>query len=193
MRAAVWLMATMLLASTAWSQDQEAEVIPSAFQGPKYIAPANAPSQAVIAGRDERGERIIVTGRALDQGQPVADVSVYVFHADAAGLYNTEGRNSEDNARLFVALRTDAEGRYHYETIRPARVDGQAARVRHIVNAPGYRPRFCDLWFGDDPILVKGRDADASGSSGQPTFVRTPARDADGTWRVTHDLEMLRY
>ncbi|MBM3525547.1 MAG: hypothetical protein FJX57_21575 [Alphaproteobacteria bacterium] len=183
----------MLLASTARSQNQEAEVIPSAFQGPKYIAPANAPSQAVIAGRDERGERLIVTGRAIDDGHPVADVSVYVFHADAAGLYNPEGQNSEDNTRLFAALRTDAEGQYQYETIRPARVDGQAARVRHVVNAPGYRPRFCDLWFGDDPILANGGDADASGSSGQPMFVRTPARDPDGTWRVAHDLEMLRY
>jgi protocatechuate 3,4-dioxygenase beta subunit len=185
--------AAVLLASQAWPQNQEVEVIPSVFQGPKYVAPANAPAEAVMAGRDERGDRLIVTGLALDDGQPVADVSVYVFHADAAGLFNTDGRNSEDNARLFAALRTDAEGRYRYETIRPSGSDGQAARVRHIVNAPGYRPRFCDLWFSDEPALASLRDAGASGSESQPMFVRTPTRDGDGIWRVTHDLELLRY
>jgi protocatechuate 3,4-dioxygenase beta subunit len=61
-----------------------------------------------------------VTGRALDNGRPVAGVSIYVFHADADGLYSRDGRNSDENARLFGALRTDAEGRYRYETIRPS-------------------------------------------------------------------------
>src|SRR5688572_17980792 len=74
------LIASVLLASTAWPQNSE--LIPEAYLAPKYLAPPDAPSHAVIAGRDERGDRLIVTGRALDQGRPVAGVSVYAFHAD---------------------------------------------------------------------------------------------------------------
>ena len=189
MRVAV-SFASVLLASTAWPQDTE--LIPKPYLAPKYVAPTNAPSNTVIAGRTERGDRLVVTGRALDQGRPVAGVSIYAFHADADGLYTRDGRNSDENARLFATLRTDAEGRYRYETIRPRGYDGLAAHVHHVVTAPGYKPRLCDLWFGDEPYFATRRNAGLPLSAGKPMFVRMPTRDADGVWHVTHDLEMLR-
>jgi protocatechuate 3,4-dioxygenase beta subunit len=189
MRVAV-LMASVLLASTAWPQNTE--LIPKAYLAPKYVAPPDAPSHTVIAGRDERGDRLIVTGRALDQGRPVAGVSIYAFHADADGLYSRDGRNSDENARLFATLRTDAEGAYRYETIRPRGYGGLAAHVHHVVTATGYKPRLCDLWFGDEPYFTARRNAGLPLSQGAPMFVRMPTRDVDGVWRVIHDLEMLR-
>lgn len=36
-----------------------------------------------MAGKDEPGERFIVTGRVVDGTTPLAGVSIYVFHADA--------------------------------------------------------------------------------------------------------------
>jgi protocatechuate 3,4-dioxygenase beta subunit len=184
------LIASVLLASTASPQDPE--LIPAPYLAPRYVAPPDAPSITVIAGRNEPGDRLIVTGRALDQGRPVAGVSIYAFHADADGLYTRDGRNSDENARLFATLRTDAEGRYRYETIRPRGYDGLAAHVHHVVTAPGYEPRLCDLWLGDDPYFKRRRDAGLPLSEGVAMFVRMPARDPDGVWRVTHDLEMLR-
>lgn len=188
MRLAV-LCASVLLASTASPQDTE--LIPPPYLAPKYVAAPDAPSNTVIAGRDERGERLVVTGRALDQGRPVASVSIYAFHADADGLYTRDGRNSDENARLFATLRTDAEGRYRYETIRPRGYDGLAAHVHHVVTASGYKPRLCDLWFGDEPYFEPRRNAGLPLSEGDAMFVRMPTRDANGVWRVAHDLEML--
>jgi hypothetical protein len=49
----------------------------------------------------------------------------------------------------------------------------------------------CDLWFGDEPYFEPRRNAGLPLSQGVAMFVRMPARDADGVWRVTHDLEML--
>src|SRR5689334_16663018 len=88
------------------------------FLKPQYTAPENAPSRVVIAGRDEPGERLIVTGRTLDGNKPVAAVSLYVFHTDSQGRYapGLDNRAGEYNPRLYAALRTDAEGRYEYET-----------------------------------------------------------------------------
>jgi protocatechuate 3,4-dioxygenase beta subunit len=189
MRVAVLLIASVLLASSAGPQNTE--LIPEAYLALKYVAPPDAPSNTVIADRDERGDRLIVTGRALDQGRPIAGVSIYAFHADADGLYTRDGRNSDENARLFATLRTDAEGRYRYETIRPRGYDGLAAHVHHVVTATGYEPRLCDLWFGDEPFFAPRRNAGLPLSEGEAMFVRMPTRDVDGVWRVTHDLEML--
>ena len=180
----------LLHQQVVWSQNTE--LIPEVYLAPKYVAPRDAPSNTVIAGRDERGDRLIVTGRALDEGRPVAGVSIYAFHADADGLYTRDGRNSDENARLFATLRTDAEGRYRYETIRPLGYGGLAAHVHHVVTVRGYKPRLCDLWCGDDPYFAPRRAAGLPLSQGEAMFVRMPRRDADGVWRVAHDLEMLR-
>ena len=179
-----------LLASTSWPQDED--LIPEAYLSPKYVAPPDAPWNAVIAGRDEPGDRLVVTGRALDRGRPVPGVSIYAFHADSEGLYTRDGRNSDENARLFATLRTDAEGRYRYETIRPGGYDGLAAHVHHVVTASGFKPRLCDLWFGDEPYFAPRRSAGLPLSQGEAMFVRMPTRGADGVWHVAHDLEMLR-
>ena len=56
---------------------------------PQYTAPDDAPSNVVIAGKGEPGERLVVTGRTLDGTRPIAGVSLYVFHTDAKGLRRT--------------------------------------------------------------------------------------------------------
>jgi protocatechuate 3,4-dioxygenase beta subunit len=183
------LMAFVLSVSAA-AFAQAKILIPAPYLAPKYVAPPDAPSSIVIAGLKERGDRLVVTGRALDKGRPVAGVSIYVFHADADGLYSRDGRNSDENARLFGALRTDAKGRYRYETIRPHGYGDLPSHVHQVIKAPGYKPRLFDLWFGDDPILRRNR---STGRNLPPEeFIRGVTRDSEGVWHVTHDIEMLR-
>lgn len=69
------------------------------------------------------------------------------------------GNDAELNPRLYALLRTDPEGRYNYETIRPGSYDGNAAHVHNIVKAMGYKARIVDLWRQDDPILAARRAA----------------------------------
>ena len=133
------LMAFVLSVSAA-AFAQAKILIPAPYLAPKYVAPPDAPSSIVIAGLKERGDRLVVTGRALDKGRPVAGVSIYVFHADADGLYSRDGRNSDENARLFGALRTDTKGRYRYETIRPHGYGDLSSHVHQVIKAPGTSP-----------------------------------------------------
>jgi protocatechuate 3,4-dioxygenase beta subunit len=185
---------------------QEAELIPAPYLAPRFTAPPAAPSTIVVAGRAEPGERLIVTGRTLDGTQPVAGVSVFVFQTDAGGRYAEDGKgqDAELNPRLHGAMRTDAEGRYQYETIRPGSYDNNAAHVHYIVIAPGYKPRLVDLWFDDDPLLAARRKAgtpevppgilDGSVCRSRPDCVaiRPVTRDAKGVWHATRDVQMLR-
>jgi protocatechuate 3,4-dioxygenase beta subunit len=189
MRATASIAFVLLASSGAFSQTQTPLLIPAPYLAPKYVAPVDAPSAIVIAGTNERGDRFVVTGQALDNGRPVAGVSIYAFHADADGLYTRDGRNSDENARLFGMLRTDANGRYRYETIRPSGYGNQSAHVHQVVTAQGYKPRLFDLWLGDDPILLRNR---ATGRNMPPEiFIRPVTRDAAGVWHATHDIEML--
>lgn len=169
---------------------QENDLIPPPYLAAKYIAPATAASAIVIAGTAERGDRFVVIGRALDNGRPVANASIYAFHADAGGFYTRDGLNSDENARLFGTLRTDAAGRYRYETIRPGGYSDLSAHVHHVVRADGYKPRLFDLWLGDDPVLARNR---LTGRNMPPEiFIRAVTRDAAGVWHATHDIDMLR-
>ena len=177
------------------------------FLDPKYTAPENAPSSVVIAGKDEPGERLIVTGRTLDGETPVAGVSLFVFHTDAKGRYSNDtadNRVGEYNPRLRGLLRTDKEGRYRYETTRPGSYDNGAAHVHYIVNARGYAPLLLELQFQDDPIVI------AQLKTGKPwldpaAFQNGPCksrpdciltqpvvRDAQGVSHVVRDIQMVR-
>ena len=181
------LLTVVVLASAPASQAQD--WMPPVFLSPKFVAPQGAPSSIVITGKAEPGERLIVTGQATAGGKTIAGVSIYAIHADADGLYTKDGSNSDENARLHGALRTDADGRYRYETIRPRGYGNAPAHLHHVVSAPGYKTRLRDFWFADDPLTaVQCKPGDTSGYCG---LVGPVTRDADGVWHVTHNFEML--
>jgi protocatechuate 3,4-dioxygenase beta subunit len=190
-----WLMGFVLASAQAAAQ---VPYFPDVYLAPQYEAPADAPARVVVAGREEPGERLIVTGRVLDGTTPVAGVSIYVFHTDVDGRYALDrtGNDAELYPRLDGAMRSDADGRYEYETIRPGHYDGNAAHVHYIVRAPGYYPRLIDLWFEDDPVLVARRAAGSPevppGMPQDAVAIRPTTRGADGVWRVTRDIEMVR-
>jgi protocatechuate 3,4-dioxygenase beta subunit len=177
------------------------------FLAPQYTAPKDASSSIVIAGKDEPGARMVVTGRTLIGDKPVAGVSLYVFHTDAKGKYSNttdDNRVGEYNPRLHGALRTDAQGRYRYETTRPGSYDDGPAHVHYIVEADGYEPLLLALQFEDDPIIARmlkeGRpllnpSAFKNGPcKSRPDCVLTQpvVRDPQGVSHVTRDIQMVK-
>ena len=181
------LVTTIVLTSVA---SHAQEFVPPVFLSPRFVASVNAPSSIVITGNEEPGERLIVTGRVTSGGKPLAHVSIYAFHADAEGLYTKDGSNSDENARLHGALRTDADGRYRYETIRPRGYGNNPAHLHHVVSAPGYKTRLRDFWFADDPLTMQQCKSGETGS--YCGLVGPVIRDADGVWHVTHNFEMSK-
>jgi protocatechuate 3,4-dioxygenase alpha subunit len=108
---------------------------------------------AAIAGADlltggGDGDAIVITGRVLDgAGEPVADAMVEIWQANAAGRY-AHPQDDRDDLPLtpgftgFGRTRTDGEGGYRFQTMKPGRVPGagnvlQAPHVAIIVMARG--------------------------------------------------------
>lgn len=175
--------------------------VPPGYASAKYVAPKAAPARINIAP-GEPGERLMVAGQVMEWPQGLAGASLYIFHADAEGRYTREGPNDDMNARLHGALRTGAEGRYRYETIRPAGYGNNGAHIHAVVTLPGYKPRMEELRFADDPKAfaspaeVQGLKPGARrASTAFPGYVFAilPAeQDAAGVWHVTHDIFLER-
>jgi hypothetical protein len=207
MRNAIFVAVALVagVASTA-PLAQRPEFIHPEFLQPPFVVPENAPSKVVVAGNDEPGERLVVTGRTLEGNKPVPGVSLFVFHTDAMGRYalGMDNNDGEFHPRLRGALRTDADGRYQYDTTRPGSYNNGPAHVHYVVTARGYKPLLLALQFEDDPVVIRLRQAGkplldpAAFKNGpcksRPDCVLTQpvSRDARGISHVTRDIQMVK-
>jgi protocatechuate 3,4-dioxygenase beta subunit len=120
------------------------DVTPRQTEGPFYKP--KVPERAVLRERGMQGVGVALSGLVLTRScKPVADAIVDLWHADDAGEYDNQG------FRLRGFVRTDAQGRYSFTTIRPGNYPG---RVRHFhvkVQAPGARLLTTQLYFPDEP------------------------------------------
>ncbi|MGH9835392.1 MAG: protocatechuate 3,4-dioxygenase [Blastocatellia bacterium] len=159
------------------------------------IAEKNAPSKITIAAKEEPGERLIVTGVVFgaDGKTPLAGVSVYVFHTDANGVYTPGPNNDNRNSRLRGYMRTDAQGRYEYSTIRPASYPNTRvmAHIHYVVNAPGSKERIFEIVFEGDPFIDDRIRAEAA-NEGSAFSLRKLTRDQQGVWRCAQDIKMQK-
>ena len=156
------------------------------------VAEKDAPSKITIANKEEPGDRVIISGRVLgpDGVTPVRGASVYVYHTDAKGYYSP-GTNDNRNPRLRGYLRTDAQGRYEFSTIKPGPYPNSRvpAHVHYVVTAPGYSERIFEIVFEGDPFLDdKVRQEAANEWSG--FSLRRLEKDGEGVWRCTQDVKL---
>jgi len=157
-------------------------------------APANPGWQTTIAGPDEPGERIVISGRvfAPDRETPVAGIIVYAYHTDATGHYTRTGAMRPP--RLQGWAKTDAEGRFEFRTTRPAAYPGRTipAHVHFILWGAGYPRQWVDeLRFEGDPFVTRQMLEEAA-AAGKFAAVRPLARGADGTLRCTVNFRVQR-
>jgi protocatechuate 3,4-dioxygenase beta subunit len=152
---------------------------------------ALATSAATLSGPKEPGEPLHVTGRVFgpDGVTPAAGVTLYVYHTDARGHYN---RWPGTGPRLKGWMKTGADGRYEYRTIRPAAYPGgtTAAHVHTQMWGAGVPAQYgTDLLFEGDPLLNENERRRSAGA-GRFAFIRPVARDAAGVWRAVHDIRL---
>jgi len=159
------------------------------------VAEKNAPSKITITTKDEPGERLVVSGVVYgsDGKTPLANASVYVFHTDATGVYTPGPNNDNRNPRLRGYMRTDAQGRYEYSTIRPASYPNTRvmAHIHYVVNAPGYKERIFEIVFEGDPFIDDRIRADAA-NEGSAFSIRPLKRNQQGVWHCAQDVRMQK-
>ncbi len=153
----------------------------SELTGPVYGQDSVGPLDADLTRNGARdgeplGERIVVTGRVLDEaGRPVPDTLIEIWQANAAGRYIHEADRHDAplDPNFFGGGRcaTDSDGRYRFYTIKPGAYPwgnhDNAWRPNHIhfsLFGPTIATRLItQRYFPGDPLL----DLD-------PIFLGTP-------------------
>ena len=114
-----------------------------------------------------QGQRIIVTGRVVDQdGRPIGNTVVEIWQANAAGRYRHDKDQwdapLDPNFTGAGRAVTVEEGRYRYVTVRPGaypwKNHANAWRPAHIhlsLLGPAFASRLVtQMYFPDDPLIA---------------------------------------
>jgi protocatechuate 3,4-dioxygenase beta subunit len=164
--------------------------------GPYEGMPAVITSHARIAPVSEPGEPLTITGRVVGpDGHPRAGIIVYAYHTNRLGLYPPpvppRSEASYDHGQLRGWARTDADGRYVFDTIRP----GSYPHTRnpqhvhmHIIEPGCSTYVIKEIQFSDDPARQQLNEQDRKRADDEAAVV-TPRKTAQG-WQVTRDIRL---
>jgi protocatechuate 3,4-dioxygenase, beta subunit len=141
----------------------------SELTGPVYGHDAVKPEEADLTrqhGGEPLGERIIVTGRVLDEsGRPVPNTLLEVWQANAAGRYvhvvDQHPVPLDPNFTGAGRTVTDTDGRYKFITVKPGAYPWgnhhNAWRPQHIhfsLFGPSFLSRLvAQMYFPGDPLF----------------------------------------
>jgi protocatechuate 3,4-dioxygenase beta subunit len=146
----------------------------------KHEAPRNAPSTGRLTPAGEPGPPISVSGVVVDpEGKPVPAASLYAFQTDHEGYYGVKPASDNQNPRLKILLRTDAQGRWAFETIRPGSYPSSRApgHIHFEVSAPGFATKIFEIVFEGDPFITAQMRTN-------PAFSVRPIQDGKVTQRI---------
>ncbi len=153
---------------------------------------ANPLQPVVVAGNEEPGERIELSGLVLGyDGRPLADAAVIAYHADAGGLYNPANSPTRVPRLRRVAI-TNEQGRFIFQSIKPGPYPQgtEPAHIHLIITAPAHHPRFVDVWFEGDPLITEARRRHTP-PAGSETIIVRPARGQDGVLSFAVEVRLV--
>ena len=154
--------------------------------------PSTISAQATIAPPSEAGERLVMSGTVYepDGVTPAPAITIFVYHTDARGHYNSP--DDALNPRLYGWVRTGSDGRYEFRTIRPGPYPRghDPAHIHVHVFGPG-RPEWFipEYWFEGDP-LIPAKDRDLPARLGRFSPIVRLTKDSDRTWRGLRDIRL---
>ena len=154
---------------------------------------------ARIASPSEPGERLVLRGRVLqsDGVTPASGIVVYAHQTNAEGVYaggTPETEWSRRHGRLRGWVRTGADGRYEFHTIKPGRYPSRTdpAHIHLFVVEPGRRPYWIDdVVFAGEPGVDAAyrRERENRGGPGIVTLQRLP----EGGWLAKRNVVLERH
>lgn len=151
------------------AQDPTRLLTPEQVMGPFYpmMKPLDQDADLTrVRGKRGRaqGDPIHVMGRVLDRkGEPVRGARLEVWQANAAGRYDhpsdTNPARLDPNFQGYCAIKTDADGRYRFKSIKPGGypIGPGVTRPPHIhFEVHGQRDRLVtQMYFPGEPLNEK--------------------------------------
>lgn len=146
-------------------------------------------SKATIATAADKGERMLISGSVYaNDGKPAPNTLIYLYHTDIYGIY---GRGDEHrHGRYRAWLLTDKDGKYSFETSRPASYPNstQSAHIHMTLTTTTQKEDWIDsiLFEGDSFISERERRVEKGGYSG----IVKLEKNATGLLSATRDIKL---
>lgn len=157
--------------------------------------PSGVSWKAVVVSGKEPGEPLIVSGTvyAPDGITPVEGIALHIHQTDATGHYSTSGGENR-NTRINGWMRTNAEGRYEFRTIKPASYPGRRfpAHIHVYLSGPSYPEYWTDDFLFDDDPLVTTQERQRVPATGKFSHILKLERDSEGILRGRRDFKLER-
>lgn len=153
---------------------------------------------------------IVVYGTVLDTaGRAIPNAIVQVWQTDAQGLYDLQA-NDPNTMDARGNFRADAQGNYHFRTIRPigysipmdgpvgrfvrtqARHGMRPAHIHFLIGAPGFRELVTALYFADDENIASDTVFGVANSLVVSIDPKDPACPIPGLPGVHYDFQLSR-
>jgi protocatechuate 3,4-dioxygenase, beta subunit len=144
--------------------------------------------------REAGGEVLHLSGRVLDRdGAPLANALVEIWQCDANGRYHHVGDRSSDRPldedfQGFGAIRTDADGRYRFRTIKPVPYPGRTPHIHARVVPQNGRELVTQIYLDDHPLNRKDWIFRSLGAKAQSAATIDPERRDDGDLQAEFDI-----
>lgn len=158
-------------------------------------APRNVSSKTILWSETDRGEKIAISGTVydLDGTTPVPNALIYLYHTDIEGYYGRKPSEPK-HGRYRGWVLTDAEGRYAFQTIKPAPYpDNRFAAHIHMTLTTTDRKEdwFDDILFEGDP-LISERERQNAGKKGGFQPILKLKKEPNGIWTATRDIRLWK-
>ena len=155
------------------------------------------PTKIKMVTDSEPGEPMIISGTIYlpDRKTPAKGVILSVWHTDAKGYYIEGGGGAgELHPRIHGRMKTGADGKYEFRTIRPAQYPSHTspAHVHGHISAPDF-PEYPIIYYfeGDDLITDQNRSKLNDHYGGTPSIIKL-TKDSNGILIGHRDI-ILQY
>jgi protocatechuate 3,4-dioxygenase beta subunit len=143
---------------------------------------------------NQAGPKLEISGTIYqaDGKTPARDVILYIYHTDQKGVYPQKGNETgwaKRHGYLRGWIKTNADGKYKFYTLRPASYPNTRApqHIHPVIKEPNKNEYYIDEYlFTDDPFLDEKEKASQE-KRGGPGVI-TLKKDKNGMWIGRRDI-----
>lgn len=163
------------------------------WNGAKDV-PDGVSSRTSLIGPSDKAEPIVISGTVFktDGKTPAPDVLIYLYHTDSNGFYGREDEHRHGRYRGWML--TDSEGRFEFETIKPAPYPERrfAAHIHMTITTAELKEDWIDSILFEGDGLISAREREMAGKKGGFNPIIALRKDAVGVWRGTRDIRLWK-
>lgn len=157
--------------------------------------PPTVSPKTVLFTEADKGEKMVISGKVFeaDGKTPAPNVLIYLYHTDIEGYYGRSG-SEHKHGRYRGWLLTDAEGRYSFQTIKPAPYPENrfAAHIHMTVTTTAMREDWVDSILFEGDKLISARERETAGQKGGFNPILALKKGENNLWTATRDIRLWK-